>query len=113
MYICFCFSLGNSHFSIKVLQKKPKLCIGDYVRRKKLRLSLLNRFNSLVNVQHFDAQYSKTEIKKKTCSAQFFGTRATLRNILINQRNLIDINMFNTFPYIKHMHSFVNRLLKT
>ena len=44
----------------------------------------MNRFNALVNVQHFDAQNSNTRKKKrnKTCSLQLFETSATLQKIL-------------------------------
>ena len=56
-----------------IIQKEKKPC-----------LSLMNRFNALVNVQHFDAQNCNTRKKKrkKTYSLQLFETSATLQNIL-------------------------------
>ena len=81
------FQQWNPHLSSKTLQIRKKIIIGRYQKRnKKPCLSLMNRFSSLVDVQHFDAQNFVKRKTKKTCSLELFGTCAALQNILKNQQ---------------------------
>ena len=71
----------------------------------------MNKFKSLVNGQHSDAENSKNRKKKftiiwNTCNiGKHFEKLAS--EIQLN------LNMLNAFPYIKHVHLSVSRLLKT
>ena len=52
----------------------------------------MNRFNSSVDVQHFDAQNS-VKRKKRTCSLQLFGTSAAVQNIFKNQQAKFNLKL--------------------
>ena len=67
----------------------------------------MNRFNSLIKVQHFDAQNSKNNKEKfpiiwNTCKIRKHFEKLTSKIQLIN--------MLNAFPYIKQVHLSVSRL---
>ena len=52
----------------------------------------MNRFNSMVHVQHFDAQNSdRKKFFEKKRSLQLFQTHATLQNILKYQQGKLNL----------------------
>ena len=80
----FIFLIVESSSQLKkTLQRRTKIIIGRYQKGKeKPCLSLMNKFNFLVVVQHFDAQNSVKRKKKKHVVYNY----ATFQNILKNQR---------------------------
>ena len=78
-----------------ITKKKKKYLLIIIKKEETTSLSLMNRFNFLVDVQHFGAQNSikKKKVLKKSTSKIYFDV--------------------NAFPGIKHVHSSVSHLLKT
>ena len=81
VYLFLCYL----HFSSKALQKRKRK--NNYWQLSKLKkkpcLSLMNKFNSLVYVQHFYALNSKKKKKrKKRLVSNYLEDVQTLRNIL-------------------------------